>query len=97
MAFCIFMYLRAILQYVGTYQISVDFYYVPVGGRGGLEWGGGGYREGERNYIGRVRVVISGPKKVSIFRATPPPQMPLVTDSLPSKPLRTAPYKRKVH
>ena len=31
-----FMYLRAILC---TFQISVDFYYVPVGGRGGgLFW-----------------------------------------------------------
>ncbi len=35
------MYLRAIL---GTFQISVDFYYVPVGGRGGGERGAG---EGE--------------------------------------------------
>jgi hypothetical protein len=37
-----FMYLRAILC---SFQISVDFYYVPVGGRGGgrgrLEKGGG--------------------------------------------------------
>jgi hypothetical protein len=33
------MYLRAILC---TFQISVDFYYVPVGGRGG---GRGGARE----------------------------------------------------
>ncbi len=34
----LFMYLRAILC---TFQISVDFYYVPVGGRGGeLERGG---------------------------------------------------------
>jgi hypothetical protein len=36
-----FMYLRAILC---TFQISVDFYYVPVGGRGG---GRGGAGEGE--------------------------------------------------
>ncbi len=35
------MYLRAILC---TFQISVDFYYVPVGGRGG---GRGGAGEGE--------------------------------------------------
>jgi hypothetical protein len=28
-------YLRAILYYVGTFQISVDYYYVRVGGRGG--------------------------------------------------------------
>ncbi len=35
------MYLRAIFC---TFQISVDFYYVPVGGRGG---GRGGAREGE--------------------------------------------------
>ncbi len=32
----IFMYLRAIFC---TFQISVDFYYVPVGGRGGGEGG----------------------------------------------------------
>jgi hypothetical protein len=32
------MYLRAILC---AFQISVDFYYVPVDGRGGAgEWGG---------------------------------------------------------
>jgi hypothetical protein len=42
------MYLRAILC---TFQISVDFYYVPVGGRGGdrgggLEKGGGLERGG---------------------------------------------------
>jgi hypothetical protein len=35
------MYLRAIFC---TFQISVDFYYVPVGGRGG---GRGGAGEGE--------------------------------------------------
>ena len=35
------MYLRAILC---TFQISVDFYYVPVSGRGG---GRGGAAEGE--------------------------------------------------
>jgi hypothetical protein len=35
------MYLRAILC---IFQISVDFYYVPVSGRGG---GGGGAGEGE--------------------------------------------------
>jgi hypothetical protein len=33
-----FMYLRAILC---TFQISVDFYYVPVGGRGGVRGGAG--------------------------------------------------------
>ncbi len=33
-----FMYLRAILC---TFQISVDFYYVPVGGRGGGRGGAG--------------------------------------------------------
>jgi hypothetical protein len=32
------MYLRAILW---TFQISVDFYYVPVGGRGGGRGGAG--------------------------------------------------------
>jgi hypothetical protein len=32
------MYLRAILC---TFQISVDFYYVPVGGRGGGRGGAG--------------------------------------------------------
>jgi hypothetical protein len=36
------MYLRAIFC---TFQISVDFYFVPVGGRGG---GRGGAGEGER-------------------------------------------------
>ena len=36
-----FMYLRAILC---TFQISVDFYFVPVGGRGGER--GGWRREG---------------------------------------------------
>jgi hypothetical protein len=34
----VFMHLRAILC---TFQISVDFYYVPVGGRGGAGRGGG--------------------------------------------------------
>ncbi len=41
-----FMYLRAILC---TFQISVDFYYVPVGGRGGGRGGagrGGGIERG---------------------------------------------------
>jgi hypothetical protein len=41
-----FMYLRAVLC---SFQISEDFYYVPVGGRGGLEKGGwrrGGWRRG---------------------------------------------------
>ncbi len=33
-----FMYLRALLC---TFQISVDFYYVPVGGRGGGREGAG--------------------------------------------------------
>jgi hypothetical protein len=33
-----FMYRRALLC---TFQIAVDFYYVPVGGRGGLESVGG--------------------------------------------------------
>ncbi len=33
------MYLRATLC---TFQISVDFYYVPEGGRGGGEGGGEG-------------------------------------------------------
>ncbi len=41
-----FMYLRAVLC---TFQVSVDFYYVPVGGRGGGRGGagegGGGARE----------------------------------------------------
>jgi hypothetical protein len=51
------MYLRAILC---TFQISVDFYYVPVGGRGGAGEGGRGYREGDRNhrmYTVRVQLV----------------------------------------
>jgi hypothetical protein len=44
-----FMYLRAILC---TFKISVDFYYVPVSGRGGLErgTGEGGWREGDGIY-----------------------------------------------
>ncbi len=38
------MYLRAVLC---TFQISVDFYFVPVGGRGGGEEGGEeGWEEG---------------------------------------------------
>ncbi len=40
------MYLRAVLC---TFQISIDFYYVPVGGKGEGRWGagegGGGARE----------------------------------------------------
>jgi hypothetical protein len=36
------MYLRAVLC---TFQISVDFYCVPVGGRGG--WRGGGEEGGK--------------------------------------------------
>ncbi len=38
------MHLRAILR---TFQISVDFYYLPVGGRGGERGAGegGGARE----------------------------------------------------
>ncbi len=39
------MYLRAILC---TFQISVDFYYVPVGGRGGGRGGAGEGRGLER-------------------------------------------------
>ncbi len=38
-----FMYLRAILC---TFQISVDFYYVPVGGMGGRGGGRGGAGRG---------------------------------------------------
>ncbi len=38
------MYLRATFC---TFQISVDFYYIPVGGRGGGR-GGAGEREGAR-------------------------------------------------
>ncbi len=40
------MYLRDVLC---TFQISVDFYYVPVGGRGGVRGGlkkGGGLERG---------------------------------------------------
>ncbi len=43
------MYLQAVLC---TFQISVDFYYVPVGGRGGVRGGlekgagEGGWRRG---------------------------------------------------
>ncbi len=39
------MYLRAILC---TFQISVDFYYIPVSGRGGGGGGGAGEGEGAR-------------------------------------------------
>jgi hypothetical protein len=39
------MYLRAILC---TFQISVDFYYVPVGGRGVGRGGAGGVGDRER-------------------------------------------------
>jgi hypothetical protein len=39
----VFMYLRAILC---TFQISVDFYYVPVGWRGEAGEGGGLERGG---------------------------------------------------
>jgi hypothetical protein len=38
-----FMYLRAILC---TFQISVDFYYVPVSGRGWVEEGEGARERG---------------------------------------------------
>ena len=39
----IFMYLRAIFC---TFQISVDFYFVPVGGRGGAGEGEGARERG---------------------------------------------------
>jgi hypothetical protein len=48
-----FMYLRAIFC---TFQISVDFYYVPVGGRGGGR-GGTGEGEGARIYTVWVHLV----------------------------------------
>jgi hypothetical protein len=53
------MYLRAILC---TFQISVDFYYVPVGGRGGVRGGageGGGIERGGYNVycMGTVSVL----------------------------------------
>ena len=38
-----FMYLRAVLC---TFQISVDFYFVPVGGRGGAGEGEGARERG---------------------------------------------------
>jgi hypothetical protein len=41
----VFMYLRALLC---TFQISVDFYYVPVGGRGGGRGGAGERGDRER-------------------------------------------------
>jgi hypothetical protein len=46
LSYLFFMYLRAVLC---TFQISVDFYYVPVGGRGGVRGGlekGGGLERG---------------------------------------------------
>jgi len=55
------MYLRAILC---NFQISVDFYFVPVSGRGGGGGGlgkGGGLERGDRMYtvycIGTVSVL----------------------------------------
>jgi hypothetical protein len=47
------MYLRAILC---TFQISVDFYYVPVGGRGG---GRGGLEKGEARERG-IECILYG-------------------------------------
>jgi hypothetical protein len=48
------MYLRAILF---TFQISIDFYYVPVGGRGGRGRGEGrGRRERGLACTGTVRI-----------------------------------------
>ncbi len=49
----IFMYLRAIFC---TFQISVDFYFVPVGGRGGGR-GEAGEREGARD---RIECILYG-------------------------------------
>ncbi len=49
-----FMYLRAILC---TFQISVDFYYVPVCGRGG---GRGGAGEGEGSRERGIECILYG-------------------------------------
>jgi hypothetical protein len=49
-----FMYLRAIFC---TFQISVDFYIVPVGGRGG---GRGGAGEGEEARERGIECILYG-------------------------------------
>jgi hypothetical protein len=57
------MYLRAIFC---TFQISVDFYFVPVGGRGGAGEGEGARERGIVTinvpvvYMGRYEVVLRG-------------------------------------
>jgi hypothetical protein len=63
----LFMYLRTILC---TFQISVDFYYVPVGGRGG---GGRGAREGFfwPKWHSLRSLPFQGPKKYGFLG--PPP------------------------
>ncbi len=49
-----FMYLQAILC---TFQISVDFHYVPVGGRRGGAGEGGRAKEEDRMYTVWVQLV----------------------------------------
>jgi hypothetical protein len=78
----LFMYLRAILC---TFQISVYFYYVPVGGKGGAGEGGWNlYCTGTvriLTFLGQMAlakvVAISGPKN-SRFLGPSPLKWPLL-------------------
>jgi hypothetical protein len=70
------MYLRAILC---TFQISVDFYYVPVGGRGGHE-------RAQMALASLRSLPFQSPKKSQFLGLPPPPpEMALVMDSPPLK------------
>ncbi len=68
------MYQRAILC---TFQISVNFYYVPVGGRGGrggLEKGGGTRERGIESILYRYSkysTVLSGTVKIRPKQLSP--------------------------